>query len=140
MRILVIDGMGGGLGAQIVTKLKKILNNAEIIAVGTNATATSNIIKAGANKGATGENAVKVCLKDASCIIGPIGIVLADSMLGEITPEIAHMISSSNVEKVLIPVNHDNINIVGLDGDKLMSDLINDGVHTVKEIIDDISN
>lgn len=134
MSILVIDGMGGGLGAQIVIQLRQQMPDKEIIVVGTNSVATTNMIKAGASKGATGTNAVRVCLKNAECIVGPIGIVIADSMLGEITAEIAGLISGSPVPKVLVPVNHNNLEIVGLQAQSTMAELIKSTVQRVKEI------
>ena len=134
MSILVIDGMGGGLGAQIVIQLRQQMPDKEIIAVGTNSMATVNMVKAGASKGATGTNAVRVCLKSADCIVGPIGIIIADSMLGEITTEIAGLVSSSPIPKVLVPVNHKNLEIVGLQAQSTMAELIKSTVQRVKEI------
>ena len=90
MNILVIDGQGGQLGGQIIKSLKGNFSNADITAVGTNATATAAMLKAGANQAATGENPVVVASRKADVIIGPIGIVIADAMLGEITPKMAH--------------------------------------------------
>lgn len=136
MSILVVDGLGGGLGAQIITLLRQQLPKAEIIAVGTNSAASANMIKAGATKGATGENAVRVCLREARCVVGPIGIILADSMLGEITPAIAAMISSSPQPKILIPVIHKNIEIVGLEQQYLLSELIKIAVNKIKQIME----
>ncbi len=135
MGVLVVDGMGGGLGAQIVTQLRQQMPAAEIIAVGTNSAATRNMVKAGANKGATGENSVKICLQNAKCVVGPIGIILADAMLGEITPHIAISICSSPLPKVLIPVNHKNIEIVGMHSQQTMSVLLKMAVTRVEEIM-----
>lgn len=124
MSVLVIDGMGGGLGAQIVAQLRLHLPEKEIIAAGTNSTATSKMVKAGADRGSTGVNAIRVCLRNADCVVGPIGIILADAMLGEITEEIAAMIGRAPVPKVLIPVNHKGIEIVGLQSPSTLADLI----------------
>ncbi|MBZ4654786.1 MAG: DUF3842 family protein [Bacillota bacterium] len=135
MTILVVDGLGGGLGAQIVTQLRQQLPQAEIIAVGTNSAATTAMVKAGASKGATGENAVRVCLKNASCVIGPMGIVLADSMLGEITQAVASMIASSPVPKILIPVNHKNLEIVGVQTQQPLAEMIKEAVQKVKNYL-----
>lgn len=135
MSVLVVDGMGGGLGAQIVAQLRRHMLEVEIMAVGTNSIATSNMVKAGANRGATGENAVKVCLRNAKCVVGPWGIILADAMLGEITPHIAVSICSSPVPKVLIPVNHKNIEIVGMHSQQTMSVLLKMAVTRVEEIM-----
>lgn len=112
---LVVDGMGGGLGAQIVSQLRQELPSALIIAVGTNSAATTAMVKAGANRGATGENSVRVCVKSAKFIFGPMGIIIPDAMLGEITPEVAHLIASSEAQKILIPVGHHNLDLVGLE-------------------------
>ena len=110
MRILVIDAQGGGVGRQLVTELKKTLPDAEIRAVGTNSVATAAMLKAGADIAATGENAVIVGARSADVIVGPIGIVVADSLYGEITPAMAAAIGSCSGKRVLIPINHcDNI-------------------------------
>lgn len=105
MKIVVIDGQGGSIGRAIVEKLVARGFQDKIVCIGTNATATANMLKGGARQGATGENPVVVACRDASYIFGPIGIVLADSMLGEITPEMARAVGSSNAHKLLIPVN-----------------------------------
>lgn len=136
MSILVIDGMGGGLGAQIVIQLRNLMPDSEIVVVGTNSTATSNMVKAGANKGATGTNAIKVCLQNAKCVIGPMGIILADAMMGEITPEIACLIGRSQIPKVLIPVTHKGLEIVGLQVNSTMTDTIKLAAGKVKEVIE----
>lgn len=115
MTILVIDAQGGGIGRQLVSSIKQALPDARILAVGTNATATAAMLKAGAASAATGENAVLVCSGKADIIVGPIGIVIADSMLGEITPKMALAVAGSNAKRVLIPFSHcDNI-IAGAD-------------------------
>ena len=100
MKIAVIDGLGGGLGSQIVSSLKKELTNeTELIALGTNARATSNMIENGADHGATGENAVKVTTSMVDIIVGPLGIIIPNSMYGEITPVIAEAIADSEAKK-----------------------------------------
>lgn len=103
--ILVIDGQGGKIGKAIIEALRSADVSSEIIAVGTNSLATSAMLKAGADNGATGENPVVINSARASIIIGPIGIVVADSMLGEITPSMAEAVGRSNANKILIPVN-----------------------------------
>ena len=109
MNVLVIDAQGGGIGKQMVSAIKKEIT-AVVTAVGTNSAATSAMLKAGADFAATGENAVVVNSKKADVIIGPVGIVIADSLLGEITPAMAVAVGQSNAKKILIPVNHcDNI-------------------------------
>ncbi len=110
MRVLIIDGQGGGLGRQLVSAVKEQCPNAEILAVGTNSMATSAMLRAGAAQAATGENAVVVCCRRADVILGPIGIVIADAMLGEITPAMAVAVGQSAAKRLLIPVNQcDNI-------------------------------
>lgn len=135
MIIAVIDGMGGGLGVQLVTQLTgQWGNKVEVIALGTNALATNNMVKAGAAKGATGENAVKVSLRKADIIIGPIGIVMPNALMGEITPVIAEAVASSEARKILVPVNQSHFEIVGLESRPLVS-LIKEAVARVGEII-----
>ena len=114
MNILIIDAQGGGIGKQVITAIKQNISEAVITAVGTNTTATSVMLKAGADYGATGENAVIVGTRKADIIIGPIGIIVADSMFGEITPAMATAIGQSSAKRILIPVNHcDNI-VIGV--------------------------
>ena len=114
MNILIIDSQGGGIGKQLVEKIKENIPTAVITAAGTNAVATSAMLKAGADHAATGENAVIVGCRRANVIIGPIGIVIADALYGEITPTMAIAVGQSTAKRILVPVNHcDNI-IVGV--------------------------
>lgn len=114
MNILVIDAQGGGIGRQLVTAIKANRPDAVITAVGTNSAATSAMLKAGADHAATGENATVVNSRKADVIIGPIGIVIADALFGEITPRMAAAVAQSDAKRLLIPVNHfDNI-VVGV--------------------------
>lgn len=105
MTVLVIDGQGGKLGQRLVSGVRKTMPRADILAVGTNTSATESMLKAGASQAATGENAVIVACRQADVIIGPLGIALADAMLGEITPAIANAVASSSAYRVLIPMN-----------------------------------
>jgi hypothetical protein len=105
MKILVIDGQGGRIGCKLIEYIKANLPEAIITAVGTNSIATANMLKSGADHGATGENPVVVCCKDADYIIGPLGIVLTDSMLGEITEQMASAVARSHAKRILLPVN-----------------------------------
>jgi hypothetical protein len=105
MNILVIDGQGGQLGGQLIKSLKYNFKEINITAVGTNASATTTMLKAGANQASTGENPVIVACKKADVIIGPIGIVIADSLLGEVTERMALAIAKSNAVRILIPLN-----------------------------------
>ncbi|MCH5255175.1 MAG: DUF3842 family protein [Lachnospiraceae bacterium] len=114
MNILVIDAQGGGIGKQLVTSIKQHVPEAHVIAVGTNNTATAAMLKAGADEAATGENSVVVGCRKADIIVGPIGIIIADAMLGEVTPKMALAVAQSDAKRILIPFQHcDNI-IVGI--------------------------
>jgi len=112
-KIVVIDGQGGRIGSLLVARLKAEASQAEIGAVGTNSIATSSMIKAGADFGATGENPVIVHCRDADIIVGPIGIVAADSLHGEITPAMAVAVGQSRAQKLLLPINRCNNTVVG---------------------------
>ena len=105
MNIVVIDGQGGRIGKAIIEQIRACSINCEITAIGTNSLATSAMLKAGADNGATGENPVVIACRKADYIVGPIGIVIADSMLGEITPKMAEAVGQSDARKILIPVN-----------------------------------
>lgn len=110
MNILVIDAQGGGVGRQLVSAIKRAIPSAAVMAVGTNSAATSAMLRAGADHAATGENAVVVNCRRADVITGPIGIVIADALWGEITPAMAAAVGQSPAARVLIPMNHcDNI-------------------------------
>lgn len=113
MKILIIDGQGGRMGKLLVELLKESLPAQEIIAIGTNTIATSAMLKAGADFGATGENPVVVGSADADIIAGPIGIIAANSLLGEVTPLMANAIGGSPAHKVLIPVTRCNLTVAG---------------------------
>lgn len=132
-QILIIDGQGGMLGKQLVESTRKRIPGAEITAVGTNSIATTNMLKAGAQNGATGENAVLVGAKRADVIVGPIGIVIADSLFGEITPAMAKAVGESPVIKILLPVNKCNNIVIGAE-DRSMSELIQEAMNKLEEI------
>ncbi|MBQ1229232.1 MAG: DUF3842 family protein [Firmicutes bacterium] len=131
--VLIIDGQGGQLGRQMVEAVRRLIPEAQITAVGTNALATSAMLRAGADRGATGENSVIVCTRDADIIVGPVGIVIADSLLGEITPAMAVAVGQSPAKKILLPVNKCNNIIIGVDG-KTTSELIEDAIAKIKSI------
>lgn len=114
MKVVVIDGQGGKIGASIVKQLKQSLPEQKVLAIGTNSIATAGMLKAGADQGATGENPVIVNCRDADIIIGPLGIILADAFLGEITPAMALAIARSPAQKILIPVNRCNVRVAGI--------------------------
>ena len=114
MRIAVIDGQGGGIGRHITEKLRRNLSeDVEIIALGTNALATAAMLKAGANEGATGENAIVQTTKKVDIITGAVSILAANSMFGEVSPKVAEAVGSADAVKILLPVNRSNIEIVG---------------------------
>ena len=130
MNILVVDAQGGGIGRQLVAALKKNISSAVVTAVGTNSAATSVMLREGADHAATGENAVIVGARTADIIVGPVGIVIADSLFGEITPAMAAAIGQSRAKRVLIPVNHcDNI-VAGVPETSIAS-LVQDAVGKV---------
>jgi hypothetical protein len=113
--ILIIDGQGGQLGAQLVKEITARFANVQITAVGTNATATATMLKAGAKQAATGENPVVVACRKADVIVGPIGIVIADSMYGEITPKMAVAVGQADATRILIPMNRCENILIGVD-------------------------
>lgn len=137
MKIAVIDGKGGGIGSQVVERLKSLNNNdIEIIALGTNSQATSNMIKSGADDGATGENAVVWMSSKVDIIIGPLAIISANSMMGEISPKMAEAIASSDAKKILLPLSKCNMNIIGLK-DVQFKTMFIELLETVKKILDE---
>ncbi|MGP1602207.1 DUF3842 family protein [Treponema sp.] len=132
MHILVIDGQGGGIGKQLVEEIRKALPEAFITAAGTNSIATSAMIKAGADNGATGENAVIVGCRNADIIAGPMGIVIADSLLGEITPSMAVAVGQSSALRILLPVNRCKNLIIGI-ADMDIATMIKKAVEEIKK-------
>ena len=135
MKILVIDGQGGQLGSQLIKAISDIFPQTDITAVGTNAVATAAMIKAGAHRGATGENPIVVACRSADVIIGPVGIVVADSLLGEVTPKMAVAVGQSSAVRILIPVNKCDNLIAGVQT-LSVSSLIEDAVSKLKVIIE----
>jgi hypothetical protein len=131
MNILVIDGMGGGIGKAVIEHIKNSLNDVTITAVGTNSIATSAMVKAGANYGATGENAVVFNCAKADLIIGVTGIIFANAMHGEISPTMAEAVSSSPAHKILLPVDKCNVTILGV-ADKPVQSYITESVPKLK--------
>lgn len=133
MDILVIDAQGGGIGSQLVSAIKKAAPDLLVTAVGTNSLATSAMLKAGADCGATGENAVIVGCRNADIIVGPVGIVIADAMLGEVTPAMALAVGQSDAKKLLIPINHCSNIVVGV-ADLNIRGLIREAVERIKDL------
>ena len=134
MNILVIDGQGGQLGGQLIRSLNLNFKDISITAVGTNATATAAMLKAGANQASTGENPVVVACRKADVIIGPIGIVIADALFGEITPRMAVAVGQADAVRILLPVNKCT-NLVAGVSEMNMTAIIQDVMSKVKELL-----
>ena len=134
MNILIIDGQGGGVGRQLVENIKKTFPDQTVTAVGTNALATQAMLKAGADNAATGENAVAVGCRTADMIIGPIGIAIADSLWGEITPQMALAVGQSNAVRILLPMNLCKNYIAGVDRINT-SAIIDDCLVKIREVL-----
>lgn len=134
-QILVIDGQGGQLGSQIIRELLAKVSDLCITAVGTNAVATAAMLKAGAAKAATGENPVIVACRKADIIIGPIGIVIADSLMGEVTPAMAVAVGQSEAVRILIPVNKCDNMVAGVSN-LSTSVLIQDAIAKIIQTIE----
>ncbi len=128
-KICVIDGQGGGIGSAIIKKLKVVFGESvEILALGTNAIATSQMLKAKANRGATGENAIVHTVGYVDAIAGALGIVMSNAMMGEVTPKIAAAVAGSPAHKYLLPLSQDNVEVIGITNDPLP--------HLVDELVD----
>ncbi len=132
-KIVVIDGQGGKLGQAVVEAIQNASLSCETYAIGTNSIATAAMLKAGADYGATGENPTIVACRDADIIIGPIGIISADSMLGEITPAMAVAVGQSKAVKLLLPVNRCNNRVVGVPN-LTLTELVKETVKHLKEL------
>jgi len=134
MRILVVDGQGGGVGRQLVAQIKQAFPDMQLMAVGTNTIATSAMLKSGADNAATGENAVIVAARKADVIVGPLGIAVADSLGGEITPAMANAVAQADAKRILLPFkNCDNV-IVGVS-DFTLGTLIQQAVEELRKIL-----
>jgi len=134
-RICVIDGQGGGIGATLIKYLKPALGaDVAIIALGTSAVAAAQMLKAGANKAASGENALCHGISEADCIVGPIAVTWANTMMGEVTPKMAAAITSSPAPKILIPLSQESVHMVGMSGEPLPH-LVQQAVMRVKEVL-----
>ena len=133
MKILVIDGQGGKLGRTLVENILSRFPEAELTAVGTNYAATANMMKGGAVRAATGENPVLVACRSADVIVGPLGIAVADSLLGEISPEMANAVAASSAHRILIPMNLCNTYVAGITGST--SSVITDAMDQIQRIM-----
>ena len=134
MKILLIDGQGGKIGRELTEAILEKFPSCELTTVGTNNIATTNMIKGGSKHAATGENAVIVGCRNADLIVGPLGIVIADSLLGEITPSMALAVAQSNAVRILIPMTNCNNLIAGIRS-QTMSDLIDDVMKKIGEAL-----
>jgi len=134
-RICIIDGQGGGIGATLIKYLKEAFGESVVlIALGTNAIATAQMLKAGANKGASGENAICRTVFQVDCIIGPIAVTWANAMLGEVTPKMAEAVTSSPAIKILLPLSQESVEIVGVVKEPLPH-LVQEAVKKTKEVM-----
>lgn len=132
-RLVIVDGMGGGIGAQLVERLRAAFpDRIEIIALGTNSTATERMVKAGADRGASGENAIIVSVGLGSLILGPIGIVIPNGMLGEVSPAIAAAVLAAPGERILVPVAQDHFVLAGMEA-KPLGRLLDEAAALAKE-------
>ncbi|MGN0659002.1 MAG: DUF3842 family protein [Emergencia sp.] len=131
MNILVIDGQGGRLGRQLIETIRRKIPGSRITAIGTNAMATAAMLKSGADDGATGENPVIVACRSADVIVGPVGIVIADSLLGEVTPKMAVAVAQSSAARVLIPMNRCDNLVAGVTCQNF-GDLVEDAVKKIE--------
>ena len=137
---MVLDGQGGGIGAALIKALRASLGpDMEILALGTNSIATSRMMKAGANRGGSGKNAVIITSNSVDLIVGPISILMGNAMMGEMTPEMASAISSSPAHKILLPLTQEKITIVGGSRDPLPH-LVNQAVAIVQEMVEEMNN
>ncbi len=134
MKVLVIDGQGGRLGKQLCEELKAAFPSIELTAVGTNSAATAAMQKGGADRFATGENAAAVCCRHADLILGPVGIAIADSLLGEVTPSMALAVGQSSATKILIPMNKCENLIAGV-GELTVGDMVADAIRLAAKVI-----
>ena len=134
MKIIVIDGQGGNIGKQLVKSIKDEFKDVYVRAIGTNSTATANMLKGGADEAATGENAFIVGCREADVIVGPIGIAVADALLGEVSPKMAKALGQSAAVKILIPLNKCDVLAPGVS-DKSTSELLSDAVRMIRDIM-----
>lgn len=134
MKILIVDGQGGNIGRQLVKLIGEAYPDTELYAVGTNSIATANMLKGGSVTAATGENAAAVASRKADIIVGPVGIVIADALMGEVTPSMAAAIGSSNTKRILIPINKCDTFIAGVENMSL-SDLLSDAILQIGKLI-----
>ena len=138
LKIMVLDGQGGGIGATLIKGLRASMGlDLEILALGTNSIATSRMMKAGANKGGSGENSIVSVSQRVDVIVGPVSILMANAMMGELTVKMAAAVSLSPARKILIPLTQEKVSIVGVSGEPLPH-LVGKAVNMVKEILQEV--
>jgi len=138
LRLAVIDGQGGGIGATIIKGIRQVIGQeVEVLALGTNSAATTRMMKAGANKGATGENAIVMTSQNVDIIIGPIGIIMANSMMGEVTTKMAAAVTTSSARKILLPLTQEKVVLVGASTEPLPH-LVEAAIKMIKELYEDV--
>ena len=138
-KICIIDGQGGGIGATLIKYIKEAYGESvELIGLGTNAIATAQMLKAGANRGATGENAICRTVYESDCVVGPIAISWANAMLGEVTPRMAEAVTSCPAFKVLLPLSQENIEVVGVEKEPLPHLVQTAVAGKIKELMNDV--
>ncbi|MBE9506467.1 MAG: DUF3842 family protein [Chloroflexi bacterium] len=136
MIVAVIDGMGGGIGVQIVTQLRQELPlEVEILALGTNAVATQKMMQARASRGASGENAIRVSIGQADFILAPIGAIVPNSLMGEVTPGIAEAIAGAPGRKLLLPINQPHFEIIGIEWKPLTKQILA-AINVIRETLE----
>lgn len=133
-KVVILDGQGGRLGALLVEEILRAALPCELVAIGTNGIATAAMLKAGAPQGATGENPVVVACRDADVIVGPIGILAADAMLGEVTPRMAEAVGACRAEKLLLPMNRCKNRVVGVKP-LSMTELVREAVEGLRALL-----
>jgi len=138
MVVMVMDGQGGGIGSVVIKALRTAVKaDVEILALGTNSAATGRMMKAGANRGATGENAIVQTSSKADVIMGPLAVLMAHAMMGEVTPRMAEAVSMSKAKKILIPLTQEKVTLVGITADPLPH-LVEEAVRLVKEMVEHV--
>ena len=137
LRVMVVDGMGGRIGQEIVSRLRTAFGpGVELLAVGTNSAATAAMMKAGANRGATGENAVRITAREADVVIGPLSVLIPDSMMGEVTPLMAESLALCSARKVMLPLTNPRIDLVGITKNPLPH-LMDEAIALVASMLDE---